>query len=197
LRDPKWTLMYLYNILRRKLFVRRVVKNGQVFYKYKGELYPEHLFKKHASAYIEKKALEFCKGRGLDIGAGYWPIAGAIPIEDNPDLNAYKLDKFQDGSLDFVFSSHCVEHLVDWQTAIKLWIKKLKPGGILFTYVPHISMVMWRPGEVNGIQHPWSPTYEVLNKFMEDNGMEVIDFEAGHDEYWSFYTVGRKKLNNG
>ncbi len=191
-RDPVFAGAYAYNALRRKIFVKKVIKDGEVFYGYKGQLYPQYLFKKHGMDYVKDKALVYCRGYGLDIGCGATPLPGAIGIEDNPEENAYKLDRFADGSLDYVFSSHCVEHLKDWPVALRLWIRKLKPGGILFTYVPHRDMVLWRPGEVMGYQHFWSPTYETLNKFMVENGMEVVEFAGEHDKYWSFYAAGKK-----
>lgn len=193
LKNPRFVAAYAYNSLRRKLFVKKVIENSEVFYRYKGQLYPEYLFKKNGMSYIQEKALQYCRGRGLDIGCGATPLPGAIGIEDKPEENAFRLDRFADNSLDFVFSSHCVEHLKDWPTALRLWIRKLKPGGILFTYVPHRDMVLWRPGEVMGYQHFWSPTYEVLNTFMAENGMEVVEFAREHDRYRSFYTIGRKK----
>ena len=193
IKNPIYSAKYAYNIFRRRFLVKRVINNGEVFFKYKGELYPEYLFKKKASAYIKNKALEYCKGIGLDIGAGAWPLESAKAIENIPEENAYRLDKISDASLDFVFSSHCLEHLERWQDALCLWIKKLKSGGILFLYLPHNSMVMWRPGEVMGIQHTWSPTWQVLNPFLELNDMLIVDCEKNRDRYWSFYVVAKKK----
>ena len=174
--------------------MKKVIKNEEVFLKYKGELYPEYLFKKKASAYIKDKALLYCNGAGIDIGAGAWPLAGAHAIENVSEENAYKLDKFLDSSLDFVFSSHCLEHLEHWQGALKLWIQKLKPGGTLFLYLPHESMIMWRPWEVFGLQHVWSPTWQILNPFLETHGLEIVDYEPKRDRYWSFYIIAKKTL---
>lgn len=182
----------MYNIFRKRFLVKKIIKDGEVFLKYKGELYPEYLFKKKASAYIKGKALTYCRGTGIDIGAGAWPLEGAQAIENIPEENAYRLDKIADSNLDFVFSSHCLEHLDHWQEALKLWIGKLKPGGILFLYLPHESMIVWRPGEVFGLQHVWSPTWRILNPFIESCNMQIIDYEKGRDHYWSFYIVAKK-----
>ena len=192
IKNPGYVARYIYNILRQRFLVRRIIKNGEVFLKYKGKFYPEYLFKKKASIYIKDKALMYCRGVGIDIGAGAWPLEGAAAIENIAGENAYKLDKFADASLDFVFSSHCLEHLEHWQDALRLRIKKIKPGGTLFLYLPHESMIMWRPGEVFGLQHVWSPTWQVLNPFIESRSMKISDFERGHDNFWSFYIVAQK-----
>jgi len=32
------------------------------------------------------------------VGAGYWPLPTAIPIQGEKEQNAYRLDEFEDGS---------------------------------------------------------------------------------------------------
>jgi predicted SAM-dependent methyltransferase len=141
--------------------VKRVQKNGEIFYRYKGVFCPEYLFTGNAASFILDKAYKYCQGKGIDIGAGKWPLRGAIPIENDEYQNAYKLDNFPDGSLDYVFSSHCLEHLDRWQDALRLWIKKLRINGILFLYLPHESMRLWNAGEpVVFDGHKWIPTYK-------------------------------------
>lgn len=175
------------------LRVAKVVEDGKLFYKYKGTLYPEHLDGGNARRFIIEKAVSYCKGTGIDVGADQWPLPGAIPIQDEPHMNAYKLDSTEDGSLDFVFSSHCVEHLARWEEALTLWISKLKEGGILFLYLPHESMELWNPGGPwVGYNHKWSPTHEVLLPFLRKQGMEIIEHNSGKDEYWSFHIVCKR-----
>ena len=190
---PVLAFRYIGNELKKKLFLKKIIKDGAVCYKYGKEVYPEYLFQKKASSYIKDRALKYCRGKGIDIGAGAWPLEGAIPIENVPEENAYKLDRFGDNSLDFVFSSHCLEHLKKWDKALLLWIQKLKPEGILFLYVPHESMRLWRPGEIFGMAHVWSPTWQVLAPFLERAGMEILEYEKNKDRYWSFHIVAKKR----
>lgn len=170
-----------------------VKKDGALYYRYRGTLYHERLNKGEAVAWISKKALEYCSGRGIDIGAGKWPLAGAIPVQDEPGRNAYKLDEFADDSLDFVFSSHCLEHLERWSEALALWTRKLKPGGAMFLYLPHESMLLWRPGApwVKDT-HKWVPTAEAVSHLLEVGGLDVVEHGPERDEWWSFYIVARK-----
>lgn len=176
------------------MFVSQVQIDGKLFHKYQGELYPDYLHHGNAASFISETALTWCIGQGLDIGSGKWPIQGATPIENDAELNAHKLDKFHDGSLDFVFSSHCLEHLQDWQNALKLWIRKIRPNGILFLYLPHESMKLWNPcGPWVATGHKWKPTLELLLPFLEVNGIEIIEYNPTRDSYWSFHVIGRKR----
>lgn len=177
----------------RRRGVRKVERHGELFYAYRGELYPAYLHEGNAGAFIRETALKYCQGDGIDVGANEWPFPGATPIDDSPEQNALKLDCFKEGSLDFVHSSHCLEHIAQWRDALDLWISKLKPGGVLFLYLPHESMALWRPGGpwVGGA-HKWSPTHDVVTGFLTERGMEIVDSSAERDGYWSFHVCARK-----
>ena len=179
--------------LFKRFGVKRVQQDGKWFYRYKGELYPEYLLGGNAAEYILETAQQYCTGAGIDIGANQWPFPGARPIDDSDEQNALKLDAITDESLDYVFSSHCLEHIAQWQDALALWIGKLKPGGTLFLYLPHESNLLWRPGSpwVGGL-HKWSPTLDVLIPHLEANGMTMVAHDPGPDEYWSFYICARR-----
>ena len=131
IRKPDLIMRYLmarlrsYSLERRKRQVLRIKKNGKVFYYYKGVSYPEYLSKGNACSFILSKAMIYCKGRGIDIGADVWPLPGATPVLNEEHQNAYKLDNFLDENLDYVFSSHCLEHLEKWDMALRLWIRKI------------------------------------------------------------------------
>lgn len=195
LRNPKFEIKQQFWNIRDKIFVHKVVKQGEVYYKYKGDLYPEYLNRGNNAAYIYETARRYCQGKGLDIGAGKWPIQGAIPIDNYGDQNAYDLDNFEDNSLDYIFSSHCLEHLNSWEDALSLWIKNIKTGGILFLYLPHKSMKMWSPGGPWARHnHVWIPTVEEISPFLLRSGMQILDYNLDKDEYWSFHIVARKGL---
>lgn len=173
--------------------VKRGTEGGSTFYEFRGERYPEYLHQGNAAQYILETAKKYCHGTGVDIGANQWPYPGAVPVDDRLGENAYRLDRFNEGSLDYVFSSHCLEHLARWQDALRLWIGKLRPGGILFLYLPHESMALWRPGGPwAGGAHKWSPTWETIVPFLEGAGMEILEYSPDRDAYWSFHVVARK-----
>ena len=79
----------------------------------------------------------YLQGRVLDIGAGLDPITPQAEVFDKEQGDAQYLDRyFPSGSFDTVFSSHCLEHMVDPISALKSWFALVKPGGYLVTIVP-------------------------------------------------------------
>lgn len=50
--------------------------------------------------------------------------------------DARRLDDFPDGSLDFIFSNHVFEHLMNPLGVLENWARKLRPGGVAAGVVP-------------------------------------------------------------
>ena len=140
-----------------------------------------------AVKYLAKK---YCQGKGIDVGASKWPIEGARVVENKVEENAY-LIKEKDSSLDFVFSSHTLEHLEKWQEALKEWHRVLKPNGILFLYLPHPSVKMWQKESLKF--HKWSPDPIIVSNFLEKNlNMKIEKITFLPDGYLSFLIIARK-----
>lgn len=157
-----------------------------MIFDYHGRQYPEYLKHGNACQFIAPTALHFCKGRGLDIGAGRWPLPGAVPVELRDGGDAMALPP---GQWEFVFSSHCLEHLVDPVSAIEHWRDALLPGAPLFLYLPHPDMEYWRPQFCRKHLHSWTPA--VMARMLRDLGLvDVIHSER--DLAWSFACVGFK-----
>lgn len=162
---------------------------------YNSKFYPDYLTVGGASHVIFHQALNFCQGQGIDVGAGLWPLTGAIPVDIWRGSGMKRtVSDFKDNSLDYVFSSHCLEHIENWQEALGEWIKKLKTGGILFLYLPHHDCAIWHPGSpFVGDGHKWIPTPEIIKQTMQELGCELIQFDDGPDAMQSFYACGRKQ----
>lgn len=86
---------------------------------------------------------KYMSGNGLEIGGkGY--EEGIVPIletatnieVDFPGYDGINLP-FPDESQDYVYSSHCLEHISDYKTVIKEWYRVLKNGGHIVIVVPH------------------------------------------------------------
>jgi SAM-dependent methyltransferase len=151
---------------------------------YRGETFPNYLRRGNACQFITPTALQFCRGEGLDVGAGPWPLPGATPVELREGGDAMDLPR---GPFDFIFSSHCLEHLVNPVAALEHWRGRLRAGGVLFLYLPHPAMTYWRPQNCRKHLHAWQP--EDMAEILTDLGfVDVIHGER--DLAWSFATVG-------
>ena len=153
-------------------------------------IYPDYLKQGEALASVRPLTRKFCFGNGLDIGAGVWPLENARPIEDNRQENAYKI-KENNNSVDFVFSSHTLEHLEDPGSALKEWVRVIKPEGVLFLYLPHPACEMWRVENLPF--HHWNPDPVVLEQqLIKDFSMSVLYATYLPDGYQSFVLVLKK-----
>ena len=76
------------------------------------------------------------KGKGIDIGCGPDPIFPHVKRFDQNDGDANHITDYVKEQFDFVFSSHCLEHMHDPYAALKEWWKLVKEGGYLYVTVP-------------------------------------------------------------
>ena len=166
-------------------------------WRYKDRFYPDYLTVGGASHAVFRTALQYCKGTGLDIGAGYWPLPGAEAVDISRGVGCGKLiSDHADESLDFIFSSHCLEHIINWKEALLKWTRKLKKGGILFLYLPHPKCEIWLPGSpMVGDGHKWIPNITVVEKELIKLDMEIISRDEGPDAMYSFYICGKKQVD--
>jgi len=158
---------------------------GFVF-EYRGELYPDYLRRGNASRFAVPFARLFCTGKGIDVGAGRWPFPGAIPHDLADGKEATDIPM---GDWDYIFSSHCLEHLPNPIAALEHWKSRLPPGGVLFLYLPHPDMVYWRPQNCRKHLHIWSP--KEMAEIVSSIGFEGV-IHSERDLAWSFAVVGWK-----
>jgi len=85
------------------------------------------------SSLISKYLLE----NVLDIGCGSDPILPSAHCFDTADGNANFIDSyFKPYSFKTVYSSHCLEHMIDPFDALKRWFSIVKIGGYLIFIIP-------------------------------------------------------------
>ena len=77
------------------------------------------------------------------------------------EYDAYNLPEEK---ADYIFSSHCLEHLDSWVEALDYWIEKLRRGGDLFLYLPDYSQEYWRAW--NNRKHKNIFSAQILNDFL-------------------------------
>jgi SAM-dependent methyltransferase len=75
-------------------------------------------------------------GSGIDIGCGPDPVTPDVRRFDVTDGDANRIQDFVHEQFDFVYSSHCLEHMNDPRSALLGWWSLVKPGGHLFFIVP-------------------------------------------------------------
>ncbi len=108
--------------------------------------YLEFQSKGNASQFAIPFAKHLCIGKGYDIGycKEAWKFPDAIGIDLKNDSNYHAMN-LPDVQVDYIYSSHCLEHLESWIEAIEYWTTKIKKNGVLFLYLPHYSQTYWRP----------------------------------------------------
>lgn len=159
---------------------------------FNGKTYPAFQANGNAARFCKPFAMEVCIGTGFDIGycKEEWKLPHAIGIEPTVDsrFNAMNLP---DIKVDFIFSSHCAEHLPNWVEALNYWTTFLKKGGTLFLYLPDFSQTYWNSWNNKKHIHNFEP--HILRRFLEDSGSYTNIFVSGVDAYNSFICMAEKK----
>ncbi len=163
-------------------------------WQYEGKTYPDLITVGGASLMITREAKRHCVGNGYDIGAGLWPLPGATPVDIWRGPGAGRsIDDVARGSADYVFSSHCLEHVDDWPRELTRWVSLVRPGGIVFLYLPHPECGLWRPGSpMVGSEHKWQPEPAVIKQALVERGCLVVASDDGPDAMMSFFVCARK-----
>jgi len=135
----------------------------------------------------------YLHGKGIDIGGGHDclklppDVKGSVRLWDLSDGDAQYMHKIPDGEFDFVYSSHCLEHMRDIRIAFTNWLRICKEGGIVYVCVPHETYYekgIWP--SVNNKDHKHSftidkkstmPANVVINDFLKEfsEWIEIID----------------------
>ena len=158
---------------------------------FKDKNYPAFQSIGNASQFAIPYAKYFCQGKGYDIGCNKleWAFPDAIPIDLNFKDN-YNALNLPEKNVDYIYSSHCLEHVNDWIEVMDYWYDVLKKdGGILFLYLPDFSQEYWRPW--NNYKHKHVFTVDIIKEYMIHKKYKNIFF-SGIDLNNSFMIVGEK-----
>lgn len=161
---------------------------------------------------IAHLVVPYVRGNGIDIGCGtrtVWPHAVGVDTGHHfgrgaatiilPSFESVRLP-FGDGALDFAFSSHCLEHVVDFKMALAEWWRVVRPGGWLTLYLPHKDFYpnIGQLGHNPDHKHDFIPA-DIIDAMKEiaavtGRGWNLLEDEDrnGTDEY-SFFQVYQKR----
>ena len=154
-----------------------------------GNKYPKFQSVGNAAQFAIPFAKHVCTGTGVDIGCNReeWKFPGAYAVD--PSINDYDALNFPYDNLDYVFSSHCLEHISNWVDVLVYWTSKLKSGGTLFLYLPDYSQTYWRPWHNRKHVNIFTP--DILADYMNARGYTNI-FKSGVDLNNAFMVMGEK-----
>tara|TARA_R110000823_G_C15619241_1_gene467392 strand:- start:27 stop:521 length:495 start_codon:yes stop_codon:yes gene_type:complete len=157
---------------------------------FKESVYPRFQSEGNAAQFAIPYARHVCKGAGYDIGCSKkeWAFPNAIPIDISLD-DEWEAHNLPEQKVDYIFSSHCLEHIDRWVDAMDCWYDVLKKGGTLFLYLPDYSQEYWRPWNNRKHINMFSP--QVIKDYMADRGYKNI-FVSGIDLNNAFMAMGEK-----
>jgi len=161
-------------------------------------------------------ATRFFRGHGLDVGGGidslalyreFFPLARSVFVYDRAHGDAQLLANVPDDAFDFLYSSHCLEHMRDPVEALRNWSRVVRPGGHLVISVPDEDLYeqgewpsrfnsdhkftftmakprSWSPVSVNvmDLLGPLRDTAEVLSVQVLDQGYRFATLPRGIDQ---------------
>ena len=172
----------IYFFIRFDLRRRLISESFNQYIEYKK--YPYYLITGNAISFCYEDARLYCIGKGIDVGGGAFGFPGARLVENNQEENAMKILE-NDNSLDYVFSSHCLEHLD--KNAQSKFISEasrcLKAGGIFYIYMPSISASQWDPKIMSA--HKLITSTEELIKECKGKRLNPLKIHSLTDSYLS------------
>lgn len=150
---------------------------------------------------------KYMSGTGLDIGYK-GSVQDADPVLptaigvdfDYPGYDGKTLP-FADESQDYVFSSHCLEHIEDYEQAIKEWYRVLKIGGYLIVTVPHKDLYEKKlqiPSQWNADHKRFYEACDLLIELydsLETNSYRIVHLRDNDDNF--DYTIPANQHSGG
>ena len=158
---------------------------------FKGKTYPAFQTNGNASRFCMPFALEICKGLGYDIGCNRkeWAFPGSIMIDDSFD-DGWDAHNLPLKGVDYIFSSHCLEHVNGWVDALDIWTSVIQSGGHLFLYLPDYTQEYWRPWSNRKHVNIFTP--EIIKDYLQYTGKYKNIFVSDVDPYNSFMAFAEK-----
>lgn len=160
--------------------------------------------RENSAPFMRPRALPWLDGRGLDLGCGlekivledrcigvdaggYQEGCAADVYRDITDLSCYS-----DGEFDWVYSSNVLEHIEDWEDALREWVRVVRVGGVVFLCVPWPERCLVQ--EAGSTQaHVWNPSPFILRGALSRLGVAIAEMDSDVDRWGCFCIVGVKQ----
>lgn len=159
-----------------------------------GREYPLFQASGNAARFILPFAIEVCKGTGFDVGANrkQWSLPHSLVIDPACGDERFDAMNFPELTPDYIFSSHCLEHIPDWAGVLNYWTEKLRVGGVMFLYLPDFSQSYWRSW--NNRKHVNNFTPHIVAQYFKDSERYTNLFVSGVDLNNSFAFMAEKVI---
>ena len=154
-------------------------------------------------------AAPYLRGKGLDIGAGDFKVLPHVISVDNmnheqfgfqikPDIlcDCTNMSLFTSQSMDFVYSSHTLEHIEDYKSTLNEWWRLVKFDGYLILYLPHKEFYpnIGTEGCNPDHKHDFLPA-DIISAMESVTGgkFDIVECqERNEDEEYSMFMVFKK-----
>jgi ADP-heptose:LPS heptosyltransferase/predicted SAM-dependent methyltransferase len=160
------------------------------------------------AAKIRWELVPYTRGTGLDLGCGPWKafphFIGVDSGQDQPLLDGRMnqnvcadcrdLKIFGSQTMDFVFSSHLLEHMEDHKATLKEWWRVIKVGGFLCLYLPHKKFYpnIGKSGSNPDHKHDFLPE-DIIEAMKGIGGWDLLENqERDQEQEYSFFQVYKK-----
>lgn len=134
----------------------------------------------HSSEFLRR----YFVGHGIDIGGKpdplalygeFFPLMKSVRTWDLEDGDAQFMAGLPDNTLDFISSSHCLEHINEPLEALRNWVRIVRPGGFIVILIPDEDLFEQGqfPSTFNR-DHKWTFTIW-KDKSWSERSINVID----------------------
>ncbi len=157
--------------------------------------YPEFITNGYHSRFIMPVAEEIIgyDKLGVDVGCKRieWAYPGSVCVDTSFDTGFHATNLPHAGALEYIFSSHCLEHVSEWREVIKYWYSALTTGGVLFLYLPHTDNEYWDVEFMPTKRHVNNLVPVIVAEELRLAGFTNV-FNSERDAAYSFCVYGEK-----
>jgi SAM-dependent methyltransferase len=113
-------------------------------------------------------------GSGIDIGCGPDPVSPTARAFDVADGDANRITQYVHEQFDYVYSSHCLEHMHDPRAALLEWWQLVRPGGHLVFIVPDEDLY-----EQGVFPSRFNPDHKATFTIAKDRSWSPVSIDVG------------------